>query len=974
MLQQQQQPPVFSGNLNDFLVKHSVKKDDKTTLKTHTRIPDKSGAVPIHGGSYSITESDLPRFYELYYEHVFVKRKMEYLTECQLSNGRGPMAVDLDFKYNATVVTRPHTAEDISHIVSLYLTELKEYFLFDGETPFDIFVFEKNNVNRLADDSMTKDGIHILFGLQVNHTVQLMIRESIIPKMSAQLVLPLTNDFENVLDETISRGSTNWQLFGSRKPRHEAYELTQHWVAVMDPADNEFSQDEQEVRDFNMKLNFKKLSVQYTGNPAFQMNPLILDKYNERLQLCSKKATRPFGGKAKITRIARNGDDNDDNEDDPVLNVDEITSVELLVKAVDLMLSLLVSSEYEISELHKYTQILPARYYEPGSHLLNRQVAFALKNKDSRLFLSWMLLRSKASDFDISEIGGKHEEWERMRYRKDGITERSILYWAKQYAFDEYERVKAETVDYHIDATLTMGQTEFDKARVLMKMFADKYVCTSLSAKTWYSFKSHRWVPDKGMSLRLAISTKMHEVYDKKRCRSEEEFSNVDPTVDPEQSAGIGKKIRSLCEIMIGLKKTTEKDHIMREAMELFYNKDFLSNIDSKTMLLGFRNGVIDFETKCFRPGTPEDYITMSTGINYVEFDENDPGMLAISLEVTDLMKKLFPVESVNRYMWDHLASSLIGTSLNQTFNIYYGSGSNGKSILTDLMSRALGDYKGTVPINLITDKRTAIGGTSSEIIQLKGVRYAVMQEPSKDTKINEGIMKELTGGDPIQGRALYCESETFTPQFNLVVCTNNEFKIDSNDDGTWRRIRQVQFKSKFVDESEPLPSDPNEREFVFPKDKNLKEKLPRLAQVFMSMLVKRVFETNGKVEDCAIVLKASTDYRDAQDSVSSFVRDTFVVTGRKTDTISFLSMRNSYKKHADNPSASVPRQEIAKHFRQDKYKNLVWISMETSKVAGIKLKTQEDDFAAYATSLLDNIPEPASMMTVNMNSGEEDL
>ena len=81
--------------------------------------------------------------------------------------------------------------------------------------------------------------------------------------------------------------------------------------------------------------------------------------------------------------------------------------------------------------------------------------------------------------------------------------------------------------------------------------------------------------------------------------------------------------------------------------------------------------------------------------------------------------------------MWEHLASCLVGTNENQTFNIYTGGGSNGKSCLVDLMSKVLGDYKGTVPITLITHKRNSIGSTSSEIVQLMGTRLAVMQEPS---------------------------------------------------------------------------------------------------------------------------------------------------------------------------------------------------------------------------------------------------
>ena len=156
--------------------------------------------------------------------------------------------------------------------------------------------------------------------------------------------------------------------------------------------------------------------------------------------------------------------------------------------------------------------------------------------------------------------------------------------------------------------------------------------------------------------------------------------------------------------------------------------------------------------------------------------------MKDISKEITRFMEQLFPIPSLNRYMWDHLASTLIGEKKEQVFNIYRGSGSNGKSLLTDLMSKSLGEYQGVMPITYLTEKRQAVGGTSSEVMQIKGIRYAVMNEPSKDSVINEGKMKEITGGDPITARALYCESETFKPQCSLVVCTNSLFEIKSNE------------------------------------------------------------------------------------------------------------------------------------------------------------------------------------------------
>jgi phage/plasmid-associated DNA primase len=155
--------------------------------------------------------------------------------------------------------------------------------------------------------------------------------------------------------------------------------------------------------------------------------------------------------------------------------------------------------------------------------------------------------------------------------------------------------------------------------------------------------------------------------------------------------------------------------------------------------------------------------------------------------------------------------------------------------------------------------------------MNLKGVRYACMQEPTKEIQLNEGVMKELTGGDPIVGRQLYKESESFIPQFDLCVCTNILPVINSNDDGTWRRIRVIKHMAKFADPSENItPSE--DSPYVFPKDKTLEDKLPLFAETFLSMLVKRAFETQGKVDDCPMVMMYSNNYRQREDHIAAFV------------------------------------------------------------------------------------------------------
>jgi P4 family phage/plasmid primase-like protien len=882
-------------DLNEFLYKHSAKTNENTSSETnsngithtHTRIPNKE--LNIYPASYIIPNESLPEFYALYYDHIFVKKKKEYLTEKQLDKN-GALLVDFDFRYvYDDVDKRQHTKEHILDMIVLYLEELKNYFIFEENKPFDIFIFEKPNVNRLEDKTMTKDGIHMMICFQVDPIIRMMLRDKIMERLQEVWELPLINSWDSVLDKGITTGKTNWQLFGSRKPHNEAYELTSHFIVSFDKNDGEFMMDEIKVEDFDMKNNFYKLSAQNSNIPSFEFNPKIIDAYNKQLVDNKSKIKKPVS-KTKLNLIV----DEEQSDIDEYISINEIKDKETLNKAMDLILKNLNPNEYEIKETHMYTQILPAKYYEPGSHLLNRQVAFALKHTDERLFLSWIMLRSKASDFDYETIPSLYNDWKKyFNTSKTGVTRKSILYWARQDAFEEYEKVLETTLDYYIEESLGT-QTECDIAQVVFQKYKDTYVCVSYDKKgVWFVFKNHRWESDKGLSLRLAITKDIHNLYLIRRTNLENEYHHYDQGDD--RAEFIKKKMKLMSDVMLKLKRTNDKNNIMREAMELFYDKDFIKNMDTNKHLLCFNNGVIDFKTKEFRHGYPQDYITKSTRINYIPFNTiNNETYPNIVNQIHDFMNKLFPIQELNKYMWNHLASCLIGTNKNQTFNVYHGSGSNGKSMLTDLMTHALGDYKGTVPITLVTEKRNAIGGTSSEIIQLKGIRYAVMNEPSKGMKLNEGIMKELTGGDPIQGRALYCESETFEPQFNLVVCTNNLFDIESNDDGTWRRIRKCDFVSKFRGDDEPHTDD---SPYIFEKDKDLKHKLPIFAPIFTSMLVNIAFETEGNVPDCEYVLNASNKYRNGQDHIAAFVLENIIKTGDNKDRIK--------------------KQELAAHFKE---------------------------------------------------------
>lgn len=247
-------------NLQDFLVSHNAKNANKQY--THTRIGDKDSH--IFGGSYYIAPEELDTFNTLYCQTVFREKKVEYLTEKQYGYC---IAIDLDFRYSSEVTTRQHEVADIAIIVEQYLKELPKLVAYDGR-PLDVFVFEKPTVNRL--EEVTKDGIHIILGVKMDFKTQLKLREKMLTTLPKMLELPITNTWETVLDESISRGSTNWQLFGSRKPGNEAYQLTHHWMCQVDHRDGNMMCDEVSVPEDIAEL-FQKLSVQYQGHPEFEL-------------------------------------------------------------------------------------------------------------------------------------------------------------------------------------------------------------------------------------------------------------------------------------------------------------------------------------------------------------------------------------------------------------------------------------------------------------------------------------------------------------------------------------------------------------------------------------------------------------------------------------------------------------------------------------------------------------------------------
>ena len=293
--------------------------------------------------------------------------------------------------------------------------------------------------------------------------------------------------------------------------------------------------------------------------------------------------------------------------------------------------------------------------------------------------------------------------------------------------------------------------------------------------------------------------------------------------------------------------------------------------------LLCFKNGVLDIKEKKFRPIREDDYFEKCTNIDYIPIDHQKHKKTID--EINDFMTILFPSPQKREYMWEHLASILIGGDKgvwNQDIHFYNGSGPNGKSlrnatsksIIIYLLSQCLGDYYTEVPYSLLQPPEPLIYSSKKNslnniMLKLKESRLAVIYGPPISVTLNSGWLKSITSGcDVVNVIGLNGQPITFIPHFKIVVCSNNLNLMNVNDttDGIWRRIAVVDFNAKI---DYPLMS------LV---DYDMNEKILIWREVFMSMLVDIVLKTQGDVKRCEIIIDETSAYRNKQDLVSEFI------------------------------------------------------------------------------------------------------
>jgi len=757
-------------------------------------------------------------------------------------------------------------------------------FEMDEDIHFHVIVQEKPSprVEIKETGNVVKDGLHLIFGVRIEKKYHQWLRKQVVQKLpDVWADIPIVNSggWEDVLDDSISNGSNGWLLPNSKKRDDVShYEVSLVWDVHYDTDASVWRKKIAfdtlvHSRDSFLGKHYKELSPRYTNVPSFT---LVKESMEEMVLETKKKDPAP-----PVEFI-------------PVEMLRSIRTKEELELCLHGYLDSLASNQYDFREAYEYAMTLPVAYYGQGSYNKWIKVGFALRNIHTSLLIGWIAFSAQSSEFQYSDIPSMCERWAKFVYEPEkGVTKESLIYWSKNDASPEsHNMVKENTIDFHLEQSIesitldtinnprkknAKGCSDFDIACVLKQLKKGEYVACSIKTNEWYQFKQHRWTKnDSGTSLRKAISTDLRMLYyQKARVLSTRAMAFKTPEgeidVEREEYKLIMGRANKVLDIAMALGSTKDKDNIMKEAREVFYDAEFMEKLDQNPYLLCMENGIIDFKAKCFRKGYPDDYISKCT---HVKYSPLEPVHQPIVEEIKDYMQKLFPVPELCEYMWKHLSSIIIGMpALNQCLHYYTGIGQNGKSMLVKIMQQMLGDYAVDLDVNYFTNDRPKRGQSTPELFALIGARLAVTSEPSEGDKLNEGPMKQLTGGtDKMSCRPLYGQQITFTPQANSVIMANHFLDIKSRDHGTWRRIRVIDFLSYFTDN--PVEGD-KDKPYQFQKIASFETKFNLWTPVFLSMLIESAYLHQGEIGDIRswpYVENSSNKYRRKKDYIAEFM------------------------------------------------------------------------------------------------------
>lgn len=437
------------------------------------------------------------------------------------------------------------------------------------------------------------------------------------------------------------------------------------------------------------------------------------------------------------------------------------------------------------------------------------------------------------------------------------INEANNIYTPKQqtednplrYALSKLFNNQEETKEYPIRSYDDTGNAD---------RFIDRYghlYKHSYITNKFYIYDGKKWKVDDRGAIRKLIDEMIESIKNEKVLHSED----VTEEEAREAFQKYYKKTRG----------TQSKKNIMNELM---HRKTVTpDDFDRDDMLINVANGYIDLTSRELYKHDINKMFSQITNTDYTE--KMQPAVWL------DFLNDIFAGDkAVIRYIQKALGYSLTGSTREQIMFILFGKGRNGKSIFVETIAEILGDYSNNMQAKSLMVKKN--DNVNTDIARLSKARFVTSSEPNEGFRFDEGLIKQLTGGDKVTARFLYTEEFEYTPKFKIWVSTNHKPIIRGTDDGIWRRLVLIPFDVQIPEEK---------------VDKDLKYKLLREAPAILNWMAEGAYMWMQEGLAMPEKLKEAVQkYRNEMDTLGQFIEDCCKVDKNISEKVS--NLHQAYK------------------------------------------------------------------------------
>ena len=414
--------------------------------------------------------------------------------------------------------------------------------------------------------------------------------------------------------------------------------------------------------------------------------------------------------------------------------------------------------------------------------------------------------------------------------------------------------------------------------------------------KQWMLWSGKQWIPDVKNQIKTMAEMVAQDMKQEALTQDDKEL----------QKAMLKNTERAL--------STNGKEAMIKEAQHIEQIPCINQDFDRNPMLVNTESGIVDLKTGETKP---HDKNLMQSKIIHQVIDQTTPQLwLKFLGEIFNNDDELI------RFIQKAVGYTLTGSIQEQCMFILYGDGANGKSVFLEILATLMGDYAVNAQVDTILSKKGVGTNANSDLARLKGARMVTTSEPNEGSKFNEGLIKQITGGDRITARFLYGKEFEFHPEFKLWLATNYKPVIRGTDMGIWRRIRLIPFEMKFTKEKQ---------------DKMLAQKLLKeLPQILNWAITGALLWQKEGLESPTSVEAATKDYKNEMDIINTFVDECCqIVKNYETPAKEVYDEYANWSKQGNEYLMSLTRfgKELGKRFEKRKTRTgIVYVGLRLSK------------------------------------------